>query len=229
MKFKNLILFDKKSKWGWFQFGAQFLFTILLLWCCIQLVNAFSTDENGIGIAFPLREGIIVHGGNSTLINYHHSDSTSQQYSLDITKLNSWGTTANGFFRGDLNIYSIYGDTIFGPCDAKVVSIQDGLENAPIGVLQKQNPAGNHVILEYDNNLILLAHMMKNSIFVSAGDMVSKGQPIGRVGNSGRSTGPHLHIHAIAGTDTNKIVSGGNGIPIYFEGEFPVRNDRIRK
>ena len=30
-------------------------------------------------------------------------------------------------------------------------------------------------------------------------------------------------------TDTSKIIYGGNGIPIYFEGKFPVRNDRIKK
>lgn len=71
--------------------------------------------------------------------------------------------------------------------------------------------------------------MLKNSLIVSTGDIVKKGQPIARVGNSGRTTNPHLHIHAIAGTDTNKIIEGGNGIPIYFDGKFPVRNDRMKK
>ena len=229
MQFRKLVLFDKKTKWDRTKFGGQIIFTLLILWGCIQVINGFSTNEKGIDIAFPLREGFIVHGGNSVLINYHHSDTTSQQYALDIVKLNSRGMSTKDFFRADFSIYAIYGDTIFSPCDGKVVAMKDGLDNAPIGSLDNLHPAGNHIILEYDNNLILMAHMLKNSIMVSAGEMVKKGQPIGRVGNSGRTTGPHLHIHAIAGTDTSKIIHGGNGIPIYFDGKFPVRNDRLRK
>ena len=38
----------------------------------------------------------------------------------------------------------------------------------------------------------LYAHM--NSIFVRQGESVSKGQQVGTVGNTGNSTGPHLHF-----------------------------------
>ena len=68
-----------------------------MLWGCIEVISGFSTDEKGIDITFPLREGFIGQGGNSVLINYHHSDTTSQQYALDIVKLNSWGMRARGF------------------------------------------------------------------------------------------------------------------------------------
>jgi hypothetical protein len=200
-----------------------------MFWGCIEVIIGFSSDEKGIDIAFPLKEGFIGQGGNSVLINYHHSDTTSQQYALDIGKLNSWGITTTGFFTGDLNNYEIYGDTIFSPCAGKVVQTKDGLDNLPIGVIDNLNPAGNHIILEYQNNLILMAHMLKNSLMVSTGDIVKRGQPIARVGNSGRTFHPHLHIHAIAGTDTRKIIQGGNGIPIYFNGKFPARNDRMKK
>lgn len=229
MQSQKLILFDKKTKWGWAKSTGQFLFSLLLLWCCIEVISGFSTNEKGIDIAFPLKEGFIGQGGNSVLINYHNSDTTSQQYALDIGKLNTWGIVTTNFFPDDLNQYEIYGDTIFSPCAGKIVQIKDGLENLPIGVRDNHNPAGNHIILEYENNLILLAHMLKYSIMVATGDIVKRGQPIARVGNSGRTIHPHLHIHAIAGTDTSKIIDGGNGIPIYFDGKFPVRNDRIKK
>ena len=229
MNFKRLILFDTKKLWGWTKFAGQILFSILMIWGCFELISGFSTHEKGIDIAFPLRDGFIGQGGNSELLNYHHSDTTSQQYALDIVKLNARGMSARGFLPENLNNYAIYGDTIFSPCDGKIVIKKDGLDNLPPGVADNLNPAGNHIILEYDHNLILMAHMMKNSIIVSAGDLVKKGQPIARAGNSGRTTSPHLHIHAIAGTDTNKILHGGNGIPIYFNGKFPVRNDRMKK
>ncbi len=174
MQFKRLVLFEKKKIWGWTKFTGQFLFLLLLFWGCIEVISGFSTEEKGISIAFPLREGFIGQGGNSELINYHQSDTTSQQYALDIVKLNSWGMRACGFLPDDFNKYAIYGDTIFSPCDGKIVKTRDGQDNAPPGVADTLNPRGNYIVLEYENNLIVMGHMMKNSINVSTGDIVKK-------------------------------------------------------
>ena len=129
----------------------------------------------------------------------------------------------------DLNKYAIYSDTIFNTCDGKIVKLKDGQDNAPLGVADILNPRSNSIVLEYENNLIVMCHMLKNSIILSKGDIVKKGQPIARVVYSGHTTQPHLHIHAILVTDTSKIIQGGNEIPIYFDGKFPIRNDRIKK
>jgi hypothetical protein len=228
MQFKTLILFEKKKIWGWTKFVGQFLFLILFFFSCIEVINGFRTEEKGIDISFPLKEGFIGHGGSSEIINYHNADTTAQQYALDITKLNTWGLRATGFFPDDLNQYTIYGDTIFAPCDGEIVKTLDSLDNVPPGVDIKVSPAGNHIVLEYDNSLIVFAHILKNSFMVSMGDYVKKGQPLARIGNSGHTSEPHLHIHAIEGTDTSKILNG-NGIPIYFDGKFLTRNDRIKK
>lgn len=52
---------------------------------------------------------------------------------------------------------------------------------------------GGLTIIQHDNgSQSLYAHQSK--IFVSVGDQVSQGEHIGNVGNTGRSTGPHLHL-----------------------------------
>ncbi len=54
---------------------------------------------------------------------------------------------------------------------------------------------GNYVIIDHGNGVeTLYAHMLDNSLMVSPGDYVQKGQTIGRVGNTGYSFGAHLHF-----------------------------------
>jgi hypothetical protein len=224
--FKRLPWFEKKSTWGWTKFSGEILFSGFFMLACLAVISGFTTEEKGIDIGFPLKEGFIGHGGGSTAINYHNEDSTAQQYALDIVKTNSLGLRASGFFPPDLNEYAIYGDTVYSPCDGKIVKAKDGLDNLPPGSEDKVNLAGNHIILEYQNSLIVFAHLLKSSLLVTGGEFVKKGQPIARVGNSGHTSEPHLHIHAVKGTDTSKILRG-NGVPIYFNGKFLVRNDRI--
>ncbi len=52
---------------------------------------------------------------------------------------------------------------------------------------------GKYVVIQHDDNSqTLYAHA--SSVSVSVGERVSRGQVIGGVGNTGRSTGPHLHF-----------------------------------
>ncbi len=57
---------------------------------------------------------------------------------------------------------------------------------------------GCHIIVDHDNGYqSLYAHM--SSLGVSAGEAVSQGQTIGRMGSTGRSTGTHLHFEVRSG------------------------------
>lgn len=57
------------------------------------------------------------------------------------------------------------------------------------------NPSGNFVrILHDDGTMGVYLHLMKGSVTVREGQRVTAGNPIARSGNTGNSTGPHLHF-----------------------------------
>ena len=66
--------------------------------------------------------------------------------------------------------------------------------------------AGTVTSAGYHGNGLLTYYMHCNTIFVSAGQKVSKGQNIGQVGTTGNSTGPHLHFQVMNnGTPVNPM------------------------
>lgn len=59
---------------------------------------------------------------------------------------------------------------------------------------------GNYVIIEHPGSVYTVyAHLYPDSITVSVGESVKQGQIIGTMGNSGRSTGTHLHFQIEVG------------------------------
>lgn len=64
---------------------------------------------------------------------------------------------------------------------------------------------GNYVIIRHDNRTkTLYGHIKQQGILVSPGERVEKGETIGLMGSTGRSTGPHVHFELlINGTRVN--------------------------
>jgi murein DD-endopeptidase MepM/ murein hydrolase activator NlpD len=76
---------------------------------------------------------------------------------------------------------------------------------------------------------VILAHLKEGSLQVEVGDEVRPGMELGQIGNSGNTSEPHLHIHAVRGEvlDLDELLFHGEGVPIVFEGRFLRRNDRV--
>lgn len=89
----------------------------------------------------------------------------------------------------------INGKTVYAVKDGKVI------------YAQKHKAYGNFVIIDHGNGISsCYAHMQDGSMTVSVGDKVLQGQPIGKVGSTGYSTGPHLHFEIrIDGATTNPM------------------------
>lgn len=67
------------------------------------------------------------------------------------------------------------------------------IENSQSG--RGDNPSGNYVrILHDDGTMGVYLHLMRGSVAVREGTRVELGTQIARSGNTGNSTGPHLHF-----------------------------------
>jgi murein DD-endopeptidase MepM/ murein hydrolase activator NlpD len=61
-----------------------------------------------------------------------------------------------------------------------------------------QNAGGNHVVVDIGYGLsAFYAHMRPGSVAVKEGDVVTTGQVLGHVGNTGSSSEAHLHFQII--------------------------------
>ena len=84
---------------------------------------------------------------------------------------------------------------------------------------------GNQVAIDLGGNrYALYAHLIPGSIRVKEGDTVKAGQVIAKLGNSGNSTEPHLHLQV---SDRPDFLAG-EGIPYGFA-QARVRKVKIEK
>lgn len=209
--------------------GLAFDGLLLLLFVCgaVWAVRGRLNPGPAVELGFPLRAAggsyYYVGGGGSTRIVNNHQAHPGQQFALDIVGLNRWGARTSTPFPEALDDYVIFGDTVVSPCTGTVLAAVDGLRDHVPPARDTVRLAGNHVLLACGDARILLAHLMEGSVRSVAGERVRAGQPLGRVGNSGNTTQPHLHIHAARGGTRTGILNG-TGVPMTFCGRFLVRN-----
>lgn len=169
-------------------------------------------------LTFPLEGGrfVIAQGGGIGILN-HHAGHPAQRLALAITAVDIAGFRASGLLPDDPARYVIFGKAVVSPCAGLVTAAVDGLPDLPPPTADRTNPAGNHVVLACGDLQVELAHLRKGSLVVEIGRQIPAGAPIGQVGNSGNSTEPHLHIHAVD-------ARSGMGVQMSFDGVVPVRN-----
>lgn len=140
----------------------------------------------------------------------------TQRYAYDFVKTDEDGKTHTGDGTSNDDYYC-FDEPIYAPADGVVISARNTHRDCPspggsLDIFQR-DIRGNYVTIDHGGEYSVLAHLAEGSVDVKAGDRVERGELIGRCGNSGNSTEPHLHFHV---QDAPSFFLG-MGIPIVFE------------
>jgi murein DD-endopeptidase MepM/ murein hydrolase activator NlpD len=88
-----------------------------------------------------------------------------------------------------VDLVSSYGAPIMAAASGKVIIAKSGGWNGGYG---------SYVVISHSNGTQTLYSHLSN-VYIGVGSVVSKGQTIGAMGNSGKSTGTHLHFEVRGG------------------------------
>lgn len=141
-------------------------------------------------------ESASTHGGGSQVFAY---DMGVQGY--DDGKWSSLLPGKSGNANSD---YRIWGKPIYAMADGVVIRFDNNVVNNPKPGEKAAGGGGNHFLIRHGDYIALYAHMQKGSLnddLLKDGAVVKEGDFLGLAGNSGNSTGPHLHIHVLKETD----------------------------
>jgi len=169
-------------------------------------------ERNITFMSLPFNGEWFVYWGGVTEADNYHVREVTQQYAYDILKVeNGASYDADPLLNES---YFAFGEDIIAPCDARVVKVIDGVPDNIPGETNEQQLTGNTIVLRTDRDeYVLLAHLMKGSIFVEEGQDIRKGEILAKCGNSGNSTEAHLHISLQNAPDMEDSI----GAKLYFD------------
>jgi hypothetical protein len=164
--------------------------------------SSYDDAPSQVRFRLPLDGPVTVGWGGATPDVNYHVVAADQRWAYDLL------VTKEGIsHQGDgtkLQDYYAYGLPVLAPADGTVRSV---------GQLGGTPACGNHIVLEVaSGQFVFLCHLQPGSITVKEGQAVRMGQALARVGNSGNTSEPHLHIH-LQDTPEDTL---GEGIPLYF-------------
>ncbi len=196
-----------------------------------------------IDLAYPFRGHWLVQNSPADRVPSHGTDLFATSYAIDFVPVDADGRSAHfglaSVFRPEPpERFRGFGRLLLAPLEGVVVAAHDGEPDHPayrglpsVGYALTQQRraragwpalAGNHVMIEIDRVVVALCHLQHGSVTVRQGQRVEAGEALGRCGNSGNSTEPHVHVQAMDSRD----VGQADAVPVTFRGSLP-RNGAV--
>jgi len=160
------------------------------------------------GLTANHRRNTFISGGCSGVFK------NGQRYAYDLIVVDdAGGSRPAGSDATKNESYYAFGLPVVAAAPGTVVFAENiHPENPPGSQLPGVPGGGNKVLIDHGNGEIgFYGHMKQGTVLVTVGQVVAKNQQIGSVGNTGSSSGPHLHFHI------QDASPSGAGLPIYFD------------
>jgi murein DD-endopeptidase MepM/ murein hydrolase activator NlpD len=173
--------------------------------------SAYDSTPSQVVLDLPLDGPVTVAwGGSSARTNYHVA-SPAERWGYDLLVTND-GTSHQGEGQAVTDFFA-YDRPVRAPASGLVIEVRDGVPDARPGRAQAWRGGGNYVVLEIaPREYLFLVHLRSGTIRVRQGDQVDRGDVVARVGNSGNTSEPHLHVHL----QDSPTVGDGQAVPFYF-------------
>lgn len=198
-----------------------FLFVIMALPFCwlLNIGNVaypakIESTKPSVAIDLPFSEAVKVGwGGNDIKTNTPHVIVPFERWAYDFIM------EPHSLKSDDLNDYGIYNKEIISPVKGTIIGIYDKEKDIPPGSEDNNTMIGNYIYikLEETNTYLVMAHIKQRSILVKNGQSVDVGTPLARVGNSGSTSEPHLHIHHQRQNPVKTSMYLSEGLPLFFQ------------
>lgn len=171
----------------------------------MRIINGENSQETNLISSVTLREKVdeITTNGPKASGNLgHYVDNgqkwawpTNQPYYITTYFEYRWGSHHDAI---DISMTG-FGSPIYAAADGVVVDANDGCPNNGWYGSTCGMSYGNYLIINHGDNYYAIYGHLTNSLNVHEGDKVKRGQVIAYMGNSGSSTGTHLHFGMFEG------------------------------
>jgi len=196
-----------------------------------------------IDLEYPFVGRWLTQNSPANRVPSHGTTMFGTSYAIDFVPVDDTGRTAPitlaslvrpqrpGGFPG-------FGRPILSPVEGIVVAVHDaeadhnayrGVPSIGYALSQRRRAdqgwmalAGNHVLIDREGVAVAVCHLQYGSLEVRPGQRVRIGDALGRCGNSGNSTEPHVHVQATDGRD----IRHANAVRLTFRGSLP-RNGQV--
>lgn len=195
-------------------------------------------------LAFPFVGRWLTQNSPANRVPSHGTAVLGTAYAIDFVPVDEAGRSApitlGSLVRPDpVDRFPGFGRPISAPVDGVVVAVHDeapdhpafrGLPSIAYALGQRRRAAGgwlelagNHAMIQTPAGpVVAVCHLQLGSVRVRMGQEVEVGTELGRCGNSGNSTEPHVHVQAMDRADPSRA----RGVPVAFAGRLP-RNGQI--
>ncbi len=156
-------------------------------------------EPTAVSFSLPFSgEWMVVNGGVEPQTS-HSWELVGQRYAYDFVMVDADGKSFSGNGAAP-QMYHCFGQPILATAAGQVVAVRDDIadygrcQNCAID-WRTPDIRGNYVTIKHAEGMYSVsAHLQQGSVAVQVGQQVQAGQMIGRCGNSGHSTEPHLHF-----------------------------------